>query len=223
MILQRREQFASGLRRPLSATVARGGPARARGPPGAVGRPHDISKAKPAPWPLAAGRQAARVRPGAVRHRPARPAASPCPLFELNWLIGAAPGPGQDVSCPGAGSRRRARPGRATCGSTSYAGKGDLEPLAQVCHRYMSGLDDESIAYAAESLKMLRAELERRGPRSSKKIPQGARPGQEGHPRDRQQAQPAAAADACARIDEMPEPVRCTPSTASRPATTPPT
>ena len=43
-----------------------------------------------------------------------------------------------------------------------HAGKGDLEPLAQVCHRYVSGLDDESIAYAAESVRMLRTELERR-------------------------------------------------------------
>jgi DNA segregation ATPase FtsK/SpoIIIE, S-DNA-T family len=43
-----------------------------------------------------------------------------------------------------------------------HAGKGDLEPLAQVCHRYVSSLDDESIAYSAESLRLLRAELQRR-------------------------------------------------------------
>ena len=43
-----------------------------------------------------------------------------------------------------------------------HAGKGDLEPPAQVCRRYVSGLDDESIAYSAESLRLLRAELQRR-------------------------------------------------------------
>jgi S-DNA-T family DNA segregation ATPase FtsK/SpoIIIE len=43
------------------------------------------------------------------------------------------------------------------------AGKGDLEPRAKVCHRYVSGLDDASIAYAAESLRLLRTELDRPG------------------------------------------------------------
>ena len=42
------------------------------------------------------------------------------------------------------------------------AGKGDLDPLAKVCHRYTSGLDDEAIAYAAESARLLRNETERR-------------------------------------------------------------
>ena len=41
-------------------------------------------------------------------------------------------------------------------------GSGDLDPLEQVSHRFVSGVDDESIAYAAESLKLLRAEIERR-------------------------------------------------------------
>jgi S-DNA-T family DNA segregation ATPase FtsK/SpoIIIE len=41
-------------------------------------------------------------------------------------------------------------------------GSGDLDPLERVCHRFVSGVDDESIAYAAESLKLLRAEIMRR-------------------------------------------------------------
>jgi hypothetical protein len=41
-------------------------------------------------------------------------------------------------------------------------GSGDLDPLERVCHRYVSGVDDPSIAYAAESLKLLRAEIMRR-------------------------------------------------------------
>ena len=41
-------------------------------------------------------------------------------------------------------------------------GSGDLDPLEQVSHRFVSGIDDASIAYAAESLKLLKAEIERR-------------------------------------------------------------
>jgi S-DNA-T family DNA segregation ATPase FtsK/SpoIIIE len=55
------------------------------------------------------------------------------------------------------------------------AGKGDLEPLTQVAHRYCSGLDDEAVAYAAASLRMLRGELERRSA-AMKRLPKEARP-----------------------------------------------
>ena len=55
------------------------------------------------------------------------------------------------------------------------AGAGDLEPLAQVCYRYVSGLDDEAIAYVAESCRMLRAEVDRRGP-ALKALPREVRP-----------------------------------------------
>ena len=41
-------------------------------------------------------------------------------------------------------------------------GSGDLDPMEQVSHRFVSGVDDASIAYAAASLKMLRAEIMRR-------------------------------------------------------------
>ena len=32
-------------------------------------------------------------------------------------------------------------------------GTGDLDPFEQVSHRFISGIDDESIGYAAESLR----------------------------------------------------------------------
>jgi DNA segregation ATPase FtsK/SpoIIIE, S-DNA-T family len=41
-------------------------------------------------------------------------------------------------------------------------GSGDLDPMEQICHRYVSGIDDDPIAYAAQSLKLLRAEIGRR-------------------------------------------------------------
>ena len=66
-------------------------------------------------------------------------------------------------------------------------GSGDLDPLEKVCHRFCSGIDDESIAYAAESLRLLRAEIE-----PPHRADQGAAPravpGQAGHQGDRQAA-----------------------------------
>jgi S-DNA-T family DNA segregation ATPase FtsK/SpoIIIE len=55
------------------------------------------------------------------------------------------------------------------------AGKGDLEPLAKVCHRYCSGLDDGALGYAADSLRRLRGELDRRSA-ALRKIPKEQRP-----------------------------------------------
>jgi hypothetical protein len=46
---------------------------------------------------------------------------------------------------------------------------------AQVCHRYASGVDDEAVAYTAESFRLLRKELERRQ-KIFKQIPGDQRP-----------------------------------------------
>ena len=44
-------------------------------------------------------------------------------------------------------------------------GSGDLDPLERVSHRFSSGIDDEAIGYAAESLRLLRQEIGRRAER----------------------------------------------------------
>jgi DNA segregation ATPase FtsK/SpoIIIE, S-DNA-T family len=44
-------------------------------------------------------------------------------------------------------------------------GSGDLDPLERVCHRFASGIHDEAFGYAAESLRPLRGEVERRAER----------------------------------------------------------
>ena len=49
-------------------------------------------------------------------------------------------------------------------------GTGDLDPFEQVSHRFISGIDDDSIAYAAESLAKLRREVMERSARL-KKLP----------------------------------------------------
>ena len=172
-VLARRESLASGLRRPLSATWPAPVPSEHAGRLELWIGFHDISKAKPPAWPLLKSGEAdvfASLPFGTdPRGRPVG-----VPLFETNWLIGAAPGQGKT------GAVRV-----LTCGAAldplaelwihEQAGKGDLKPLAKVCHRYTSGLDDESIGYAAESLAMLRTELDRRSV-SMKKVPDSDKP-----------------------------------------------
>ena len=102
------------------------------------------------------------------------------PLFETNWVVGAAPGQGKTTTVR-----------VLNCGAAldvvcdlwihELAGAGDLEPLAQVCHRYVSGLDDEAIAYVAESVRHAagRGGPARPGPEGA--APRGP-PGRQAHP-----------------------------------------
>ncbi len=159
-IIARRPELASALRRPLSATWPEGVPAEHEGRLSLWVGFHDITKSKPPRWPLAkAG--TADIFAGLPFGTDPRQRPVSAPMFEVNWLIGASPGQGKTAAVR-----------VLNCGVAldpvveqwihELAGKGDLEPLAQVCHRYCSGLDDDAIAYAAESARLLRAELERR-------------------------------------------------------------
>ena len=96
------------------------------------------------------------------------------PLFETNHVVGAAPGQGKTtaVRCLNCGA---ALDVVADLWIHELAGAGDLEPLAQVCYRYVSGLDDEAIAYVAQSVRKLRGEVDRRGP-MLKSLPREVRP-----------------------------------------------
>ncbi|HMH91916.1 MAG TPA: hypothetical protein VK586_12640 [Streptosporangiaceae bacterium] len=159
-ILARREDFASGLRRLLSATWPEGVPQEHPGRMDLWVGFHDISKAKPTPGPLARARATDLFDSLPFGLSP-RGRMISVPMFEMNWIIGAAPGQGKTAAVR-----------QLACGAAldvlsdiwiaELSGTGDLEPLARVCHRYCSGMDDESIAYAAESARMLRNEVERR-------------------------------------------------------------
>jgi DNA segregation ATPase FtsK/SpoIIIE, S-DNA-T family len=159
-ILARREELASGLRRPLSATWPAGVPEVHPGRLELWVGFQDLSKTKPPAWPLLKAGQAdvfASLPFGTdPRGRPV-----PVPLFETNWLIGASPGQGKTAAVRCLACCVALDP-LADLGINELSGKGDLEPLAKVCDRYVSGLDDESIAYAAESARLLRVELDRR-------------------------------------------------------------
>ena len=172
-IMERRPELASGLRRPLSATWPSGVPAEHEGRLELWVGFHDITKTKPPKYPL--------IKAGTTdiftsiplgtdpRQRPIT-----APLFEVNWLIGAAPGQGKTSTVRVLISDVALDP---VCDLWTHelAGKGDLEPFAQVSHRYCSGLDDEAIGYAADSARMLRAELEKRSA-LFKKLPRELKP-----------------------------------------------
>ena len=173
MIIQRREQLSSGLRRPLSAVWPEAVPGEHEGRVFLwIGR-HDLAKAKPPAYPLLKAGQA-----DIFEHIPfatvPRGTGVSVPMFEANWLVGAAMGNGKTASL------RVLLAGAAldpVCDlwTHEFSGKGDLEPFARVSHRYCSGLDDESVAYGAESARLLKEELVRRQ-KIFKAIPKDARP-----------------------------------------------
>jgi S-DNA-T family DNA segregation ATPase FtsK/SpoIIIE len=172
-IIKRRENLASGLRRPLSAVWPEGVPEEHEGRLRMWIGFTDMAKMKLKPWPLTKTGQA-----DVFGHIPfgtdPRGRGVTVPLFEVNWLIGAAPGQGKTAAVRVLGLAAALDP-LADLWTHELAGKGDLEPLAQVCYRYTSGLDEESIAYTAESLQILRAELGRRSVKF-KEIPKEQRP-----------------------------------------------
>jgi DNA segregation ATPase FtsK/SpoIIIE, S-DNA-T family len=172
-VIKRREALASGLRRPHSATWPEKVPHEHAGRLFLwIGR-HDLSKVKPPAYPLLKSGTTDVFGEVPFATTP-RGQAVNVPVFETNWVIGAAPGQGKTATV-------RDLAGGASLDPLSdlwiheHSGKGDLEPLAQVCHRYTSGLDDEAIAYAAESIRKLRSELDRRSA-VFKKLPREAKP-----------------------------------------------
>ncbi|MGN6172354.1 MAG: hypothetical protein ACTHPS_05320 [Streptosporangiaceae bacterium] len=162
-VIDRREQFASGLRRPLGAvwpepvTHEHAGRLEVW-----VGR-EDVSKAKAPAWPLLKAGQVDvfRLFPFAVD---VRGRAVKVPLICHNWLLGSIPRQGKTAAV------RVLACGVALDPLTEpwiheLKGTGDLDPLEAVAHRFVSGIDDDSIGYAAESLRLLRAEIGKRSPR----------------------------------------------------------
>jgi DNA segregation ATPase FtsK/SpoIIIE, S-DNA-T family len=83
------------------------------------------------------------------------------PLAYHNWLLGAIPREGKTAAVRVLACAAALDP-LAEMWVHELKGSGDLDPLERVSHRFVSGVDDESIGYAAESLRLLRAEVMRR-------------------------------------------------------------
>ena len=165
-VIERREQLASGLRRPLGAVW-----------PECVSHEHagrlecwvgrqDISKVKPIPWPWlrTGGGDVFGPFPFGTDPRQRRVDAN---VIEHNWLIGSMPGQGKT-------SAMRVLVAACSLDPTvemwlhELKGTGDLDPFENCSHRFISGIDDESIRYAAESLAKLRREVMARTDRIKK-------------------------------------------------------
>jgi S-DNA-T family DNA segregation ATPase FtsK/SpoIIIE len=83
------------------------------------------------------------------------------PLIQHNVLIGSLPGQGKTASVRQLAAGVVLDP-TAEAWFHELKGTGDLDPYEKVCHRYVSGIEDEAIAYAADSLALLRKEVMRR-------------------------------------------------------------
>jgi S-DNA-T family DNA segregation ATPase FtsK/SpoIIIE len=162
-VIDRREQLASGLRRPLGAVWPEPVTSEHTGRLELWVGQQDVAKRKPATWPLLKAGQADVFGPVPfatdMRGRTVK-----APLIYHNWLIGSMPRNGKTAAV------------RVLCCAAALdpvaeqwihelKGTGDLDALEPVSHRFVSGIDDESIGYAAESLRLLRAEIGKRSPR----------------------------------------------------------
>jgi DNA segregation ATPase FtsK/SpoIIIE, S-DNA-T family len=157
MVIDRREQLASGLRRPLGAVWPEPVTSEHAGRLELwVGRV-DVAKARQATWPLLRGGQADVFAPVPFGTDP-RGRVVKAPLIYHNWLIGAIPRQGKTAAVRVLACAVALDP-IAEEWIHELKGSGDLDPLERLCHRYVSGVDDESIGYAAESLRLLRAEV----------------------------------------------------------------
>jgi S-DNA-T family DNA segregation ATPase FtsK/SpoIIIE len=161
-VIEKRAEFASGLRRPLGAVWPEGVSTEHPGRLEVWVGQQDISKAKAPPWPLLKSGQADVFKgvPFAVDVRGRKVTA---PIAYHAWLIGSIPRQGKTATV------------RVLALAVSLdplpqewvhelKGTGDLDALEPLCTRFVSGITDDAMAYTAQSLAMLRAECEQRGP-----------------------------------------------------------
>jgi S-DNA-T family DNA segregation ATPase FtsK/SpoIIIE len=167
-VADRRARLASGLRRPLGCVWPDADPNEHEGRLILWVGDRDLSKTGVVKWQLANARRHDVFKRVPFGVDP-RGRAQSLPLIQHNVLIGSLPGQGKTSSVR-----------VLACGAAldptvelwlhENKGTGDLDSLAPVAHRFVSGIDDESIKYAAESLKLMREEVMRRAA-AIKKLP----------------------------------------------------
>ncbi|MEU0570863.1 cell division protein FtsK [Nonomuraea sp. NPDC005983] len=158
-VLDKRDRLASALRRPIGCIWPEGNPAIHEGRLILWVGDKDLSKTTVR---FALAKAASHdVFKGAPFGNDPRGRAITVPLIQHNVLIGSQPGQGKTAAV-------RTLAGSAAMDPTAelwiheLKGTGDLDPLEKNCHRYVSGIEDPAIAYAADSLTLLRKEVMRR-------------------------------------------------------------
>jgi S-DNA-T family DNA segregation ATPase FtsK/SpoIIIE len=159
-VADRRSRLASGLRRPLGCVWPDADPNEHEGRLILWVGDRDLSRTGIVKWSLANAKRHDVFKRIPFGVDP-RGRAQSVPLIQHNTLIGSLPGQGKTSSV------RVLACGAALDPSVELwlhenKGTGDLDSLACVSHRFVSGIDDESIKYAADSLKLLREEVMRR-------------------------------------------------------------
>jgi S-DNA-T family DNA segregation ATPase FtsK/SpoIIIE len=161
-VIERREQLASGLRRPLGAVWPEPVTSEHAGRLELWVGQQDITSRKWVPWPLLKSGTSDVFKPVPVgtdtRGRQVK-----APLIYHNWLIGSQPRNGKTGTVVELASAIALDP-LAGMMVHELKGTGDLDAYDPLCTRFSSGIDDNSVGCAAESLAILRAECERRGP-----------------------------------------------------------
>ncbi|WP_214412320.1 cell division protein FtsK, partial [Sphaerisporangium fuscum] len=158
-VMDRRDRLASALRRPLGCIWPEGDSSVHEGRLILWVGDKDLSKTMVrSPLVKAASHD---VFKGVPFGADPRGRAVVVPLIQHNILIGSLPGQGKTASVRGLA-------GGVVLDPTTepwiheLKGTGDLDPYEKLCHRYVSGIEDEAIGYAADSLALLRKEVMRR-------------------------------------------------------------
>lgn len=159
-VADKRDQLASGLRRPLGCVWPASDVEAHAGRLELVVLRVPMAQAKPVSYPLlkAGTTDIFTALPFGTDQR-GRPVA--IPLIESNLLVGSLPGAGKTatVRCVLAGC---ALDKRVQLRVWELKGSGDLESFERISHRYGSGVDDRTLEAALCDLRELLAELERR-------------------------------------------------------------
>lgn len=167
-VAERRGRLASALRRPLGCVWPEADPNEHEGRLILWVGDRDLSKAGFVTWQLAQARRHDVFKRVPFGIDP-RGRDQSVPMIQHNVLIGSLPGQGKTASV------RVLACGAALDPSVELwlhenKGTGDLDALERVSHRFVSGIDDASIKYAADSLALLRDEVMRRAA-ALKKLP----------------------------------------------------
>lgn len=158
-VLDKRDRLASALRRPIGCIWPEGDPAIHEGRLILWVGDRDLSKTL-VRFALAKAERHDVFKGVPFGNDPrGRPVV--VPLIQHNVLMGSQPGQGKTGAVRTLACSVALDP-TAEMWIHELKGTGDLDPLDKNCHRYVSGIEDAAIAYAADSLTLLRKEVMRR-------------------------------------------------------------
>jgi DNA segregation ATPase FtsK/SpoIIIE, S-DNA-T family len=159
-VSEKREELASGLRRPLGCVWPETDHKRHPGALDLYVADEDMTKADQPLWPLLKRGVVDLFMPQPFAYDPRGRAVSVVLMF-VSGIIGSIPRMGKTfllrlllLIC--------ALDPRAEIHAYDLKGTGDLAPLRPVCHRYRAGEEDEDIAYLYDDCLELKTELRRR-------------------------------------------------------------